>query len=104
MQSEWRGEQEHLKESRALRAATRASRAESKTSLSRGKQAASDVRCQLTKAMVAIVQSYAILAAIEKILAHKAQFAAPIERQEHKVVAGRPVLSVSCLSERVALG
>ena len=104
MQSEWRREQEHLKESRALRAATRASRAECKTSLSRGKQALSDVKCQLTQAMVAVAQSYAMLTAIEKILAHKAQFAAPIERQEHKVVAGRPVLSVSCLSERVALG
>ena len=84
MQSEWRREQEHLKESRALRAATRVSRAECKTSLSRGKQASSDVRCQLTQSMVAVAQSYAILAAIEKILAHKAQFAAPLSDEQRK--------------------
>src|SRR5262245_54355043 len=77
MQSEWRREQEQLKESRALRAATRASRAECRTSVSGVKQALRDVKGQLTKAMVAVAQSYAMLAGIEKILTHNAQFAAP---------------------------
>ena len=69
MQSEWRRDQEHLKKSRALRAATRDSRAKCKASLSRLRQGLADMRGQLTQAMAGVTQSYAILAVIEKILA-----------------------------------
>ena len=69
MQSEWRREEEYLNKSRALRAATRESRAKYETSLSRHKQALTDVRGHLIRATAGVAQSYAMLAVIEKILA-----------------------------------
>jgi hypothetical protein len=69
MRSEWRREQEHLKTSRALRAATRHCRAKCRASLSRLKQDLTDMGGQLTEARIAVAQSYAMLAVLEKILA-----------------------------------
>ena len=69
MRSEWRREQEHLKKSRALRAATRACRAKCRASLSRLKQGLTDMGGQLIQTRIAVAQSYAMLAAVEKILA-----------------------------------
>ena len=69
MRSEWRREQEHLKTSRALRAATRDCRAKCRASLSRLRQGLTDMGGQLTQARIAVAQSYAMLAVIEKILA-----------------------------------
>ena len=84
MQSEWRREQEDLKRSRALRAATRDSRAECKTSVSRLKQGLTDMKGQLTKAMAAVAQSYAMLAVIEKILARNKEKQAQLAKETEK--------------------
>ena len=79
MQSEWR---RYLKESRALRAATSDSRAKCKTSLSRLRHGLADMGGQLARARVTVVQSYAMLAVIEKIFAQQRGTGSPKETEK----------------------
>ena len=67
MQSEWRRDQERLKKSRTLRAATRHRLKGCEASLSKLKQSLTDVRSQLQHAAGGLTESYALLDRAEQI-------------------------------------
>ena len=67
MQSEWNREQEYLKKSQALRAATRDKLKEHRTNLSRLNRDLLDVRSQIDQAMVDLGQSCELLGRVSEL-------------------------------------